>query len=213
MSKIKNFHFLSEISDFDHIFITFKYDLWVNSMSQNGILRCSFVDLKDFWKFNPESKLCQNWKFSWPRSLATFQILTTFSSLSIITCERIPSLKMVLWSVFVLIWRIFGSLRLSQNFVKNWKFSWPVLSKISDFDHFFITFNYDLWVNSMSENGILRCSFVDLKDFLKFEDESKFCQKLKIFMIAVVSEISNFDHFFITFKYDLWVNFKTQTVF
>ena len=55
----------------------------------------------------------------------------------------------------------------------------------------------------MSENGILRCSFVDLKDFLKFEDESKFCQKLKIFMIVVVGEISNFDHFFITFKYDL----------
>ena len=109
---------LSEISDFDYFFITFKYVLWVNSKSQNGILRCFFVDLKDFWKFKSESKCCQKLKI----------------------------------------------------------FMTAVLCEISDFDYFFITFKYDLWVNSKSQNGILRCSFVDLKDFWKFESASKFCQ-------------------------------------
>ena len=69
-----------------------------------------------------------------------------------------------------------------------------VLSEISDFDHVFKTFILDLWVNCKSQNGILECSYVDLKDFWKFEVESKFCQKLKIFMTAVLSEISDFDH-------------------
>ena len=45
--------------------------------------------------------------------------------------------------------------------------------------------------------------FVDLMDFWKLEAESKFCQKLKIFMTAVLSEISDFDHIFIRFNYDL----------
>ena len=111
----------------------------------------------------------KNFKFSWLWSLAKFQILTTFSSLSIMTCEWFPSLKMVFYGVLLLIWMISNSLSPSQNFVKNWKFSWPVFKEISDFDHFFITFNYDLWVNSMSQNGILKCSFVDLKDFWKFK--------------------------------------------
>ena len=42
-----------------------------------------------------------------------------------------------------------------------------------------------------------------LKDFWKFEVESKFCQKLKIFMTTVISEISDFDQFFITLISDL----------
>ena len=55
----------------------------------------------------------------------------------------------------------------------------------------------------MSQNGILKCSFVDLKDSWKFKPESKFCQKLKIFMTAVLIKITDFDHFFITFSYEL----------
>ena len=47
----------------------------------------------------------------------------------------------------------------------------------------------------MYQNCILKCSLVDLNDLWKFEVESKFCQKLKIFMTAVFSEISDFDHF------------------
>ena len=71
-----------------------------------------------------------------------------------------------------------------------------VLSEISDFDHLFKTFILDLSVNCKSQNGILKCSCVDLKDFWKFKIESKFCQKLKNFMTGVLSEISDFDHVF-----------------
>ena len=70
-----------------------------------------------------------------------------------------------------------------------------VFSEISDFDHFLNNVISDLWVNCRSQNGILKCSFVDLKDLFKFEFESKFCHKLKIFMTADLSEISDFDHF------------------
>ena len=44
---------------------------------------------------------------------------------------------------------------------------------------------------------------MNLKDFWKFEVESKFCEKLKIFMTAVLSEISDFDQVFKTFISDL----------
>ena len=85
-----------------------------------------------------------------------------------------------------------------------------VLSEISDFDHFLNIVISDLWVNCKRQNSILKCSFVDLKDFWKFEVESKFCQKLKIFMTAVLSEISDFDHFLnIVISY-MWMNYKYQ---
>ena len=107
----------------------------MNCKSQNGILGYSYVDWKDFWKFEVESKSCQ---------------------------------KLII-------------------------FMTAVLSEISDFDQFFKTFISDLWMNCKSQNGILECFHVDLKDFWKLEVESKFCQKLKIFMTAVLSEISDFD--------------------
>ena len=44
-----------------------------------------------------------------------------------------------------------------------------VLSEISDFDQFFKTFISDLWINYKSQNGILECFYVDLKDSLKFD--------------------------------------------
>ena len=69
------------------------------------------------------------------------------------------------------------------------------LTEISDFDHFFNIAIFDLLVNCKYQNNILKCFFVFLNDFWKFEVESKFCQKLKIFMTAVLSEISDFDHF------------------
>ena len=74
-----------------------------------------------------------------------------------------------------------------------------VLSEISDFDQFFKTLISDLWMNCKCQNGILECSYVNLKDFYKFDVESKFCQKLIIFMAAVLSEISDFDQHFKTF--------------
>ena len=143
---------LSEISDFDQLFKTFISDLWMNCKSQNGILECSYVDLKDFWKFEVESKFYEKLKI----------------------------------------------------------FMTAVLSEISDFDQLFKTFISNFWMNCKSQNGILECSYVDLKDFWKFDVESKFCEKLKIFMTAVLSEISDFDQLFKTFISDLWMNCKSQ---
>ena len=96
---------------------------------------------------------------------------------------------------------ISGSLRLSQNyFCEKLKiFMTAVLSEISDFDQLFKTFISALLVDCNSQNGILECSLVHLNDFWKFEVESKFCEKLKIFITAFLSEISDFDQLFKTF--------------
>ena len=81
-----------------------------------------------------------------------------------------------------------------------------VLSEISDFVQFFKTFILDSWMNCNSQNGILECFYVDLKDFWKFDVKSKCCQNLKIFMTAVLSEISDFHQLFKTFISDLLVD-------
>ena len=69
-----------------------------------------------------------------------------------------------------------------------------VLSEISDFYHFLNVIS-DLLVNCKCQNNILNCFFVVLNHFWKFEVELKFCQNLKILMTAVLSEISDSDHF------------------
>ena len=74
-------------------------------------------------------------------------------------------------------------------------FMTAVLSEISDFYPFLNIVISDLLVNCKCQNNILKCSLVDLKDLWKFEVELKFCQKLKIFMTADLSENSDFDHF------------------
>ena len=106
---------------------------------------------------------------------------------------------------------ISGSLRLEWKFCQKLKiFMTAVLSEISDFDHFLNIVISDLWVICKCQNGILKCSFIDFNYFWKFEVESKFCQKLKIFMTAVLSEISDFHHFLnIVISY-MWVNYKYQ---
>ena len=58
------------------------------------------------------------------------------------------------------------------------------VTEISDFDHFLNNVISDLSANCRSQNGVLKSSFVDLKDLWKFEVESKFSQQLKIFMTA-----------------------------
>ena len=139
---------LSKISDFDQFLKTFISDLWMNCKSQNGILECFYVHLKDFWKFDVKSNFCSKLKI----------------------------------------------------------FMTAVLSEILDCDQFFKTFILDLWINCNSQNGILECFYVDLKDFWKFDVKSKCCQNLKIFMTAVLSEISDFDQLFKTFISDLLVD-------
>ena len=64
-----------------------------------------------------------------------------------------------------------------------------VFCAISDFDQLFETFISALLMDCNSQNGILECSLVHLNDLWKFEVESKFRQKLKIFMTAVISKI------------------------
>ena len=202
---------LSEISDFDQLFKTFISDLWVNCKSQNGILECSYVDLKDFWKFEVESKFCQKLKIFMTAVLSEIsdfdQFFKTFISDLWVNCK---SQNGILECSYVDL-KDFWKFEVESKFCQKLKiFMTAVLSEISDFDQLFKTFISDLWMNCKSQNGILECSYVDLKDFWKFEVESKFCQKLKIFMTAVLSEISDFDQLFITFISDLWMNFKSQ---
>ena len=113
--------------------------------------------------------------------------------------------------VFLCSFEDFWKFEVESKFCEKLKiFMTAVLSEISDFDQLFKTFISDLWMNCKSQNGILECSYVHLKDFWKFEVESKFCEKLKIFMTAVLSEISDFDQLFKTFISDLWMNCKSQ---
>ena len=98
-----------------------------------------------------------------------------------------------------------------SKFCQKFKiFMTKVLSQILDFDHFLNIVISDLWVNCKCQNGILKCSFINLNYFWKFEVELKLCQKLKIFITAVLSQISDFDHFFNIVISDLWVNCKCQ---
>ena len=82
-------------------------------------------------------------------------------------------------------------------------FMTAVLSEISDFEQLFKTFISALLVDCNTQNGILECSLVRLNDFWKFEVKSKFCEKLKIFMTAIFSKISDFHQLFKTFISDL----------
>ena len=84
------------------------------------------------------------------------------------------------------------------------------LSENSDFDHFLNIVISDLWVNCKYQYCILKCFFVVFNHFRKLEVESKFCQKLKIFMTAVLSEISDFYHFLNIVTSDLLANCKCQ---
>ena len=169
----------------------------------------SFLRISRSFMFS--QNFVKNWKFSWPRSLAKFQILTTFWTFSYLTYEWIASLKMAFQSVLLIIFKDFWKFYVESKFCQKLKiFMTAVLSEISDFDHFWTFSLFDLWVNYKSQNGIQECSLDHLKDFWKFEVESKFCQKLKIFMTAVLSEISDFDHFLNILIFDLWVNCKSQ---
>ena len=70
-----------------------------------------------------------------------------------------------------------------------------VIREISDFDHFLNIFKSRIKVSFESQDGIVESYLVVLNNFCKFENESKFCQNVKFFMTAIISEISDFDHF------------------
>ena len=54
---------ISVISDYDHFLNILKSHIKVSFESQNGILESYLAVLSDFWKFEIESKFCQNVKF------------------------------------------------------------------------------------------------------------------------------------------------------
>ena len=155
----------------------------------------------------------KNWKFSWPRSLAKFQILTKFSWLVIsdlwVNCKFQNSiLECSCWfEWFVEVWGWVKILSKIENFhdrgpYRNFRF-WPTFSTFQVISRLMWRMNWfvkmkifhDRW--SLAKFQILFiCSDLSMQDFWKFEVESKFCQKLKIFMTAVLSEISDFDQLF-----------------
>ena len=210
---------LSEISDFDHFLNIVISDLLVNCKYQNNILKCFFVVLNHFWKFEVESKFCQKLKHFMTAVLSEISdfdhILNIVISDLWVNCKYQNDILKWFFCSFKCslddlkdLWKF----DVEPNFVKNWKFhdrgpernfgSWPLFEQCIS----------DLWVNCEYQNCILKCSLVDLNDLWKFEVESKFCQKLKIFMTAVLSEISDFDHFLNIVISDLWVNCKYQMI-
>ena len=202
---------LSEISDFDHFLNIVISDLWVNCKYQNDILKCFFVDLNYFWKFEVESKFCQKLKIFMTAVLSEISDFDHFLNIVIsdlwVNCKYQNHILKCFFVVFNHFWKF----EVESKFCQKLKiFMTAVLSEISDFDHFLNIVISDLWVNCKCQNNILKCFFVDLNYFWKFEVESKFCQKLKIFMTAVLSEISDFDHFLNIVISDLWVNCKYQ---
>ena len=203
---------ISQISDFDNFLNIVISDLWVNCKYQTNILKCFFVVLNHFWKFEVESKFCQKLKIFLTSLFSEISDCDHFLNIVIsdlwVNCKYQNDLLKFFFLLFLI---IYESLRLSQNFSQKLKiFMTAVLSEISDFDHFLNIVISDLWVNCKHQNNILKCFFVDLNHFWKFEVESKFCQKLKIFMTSFFSEISDSDHFLNIVISDLWVNCKYQ---
>ena len=92
---------------------------------------------------------------------------------------------------------------MSQNFIKNWKLSWPR----STFSSLLIMTCE--WIPCL-KMVIWSFIFVDLKDFWKFEANTKLYQRLKIFMTAFLSEILHFDCLFNILISHLCVNSKSQ---
>ena len=202
---------LSKISDFDQFFKTLISDLWMNCKSQNGILECYYVDLKDFWKFDVKSKFCPKLKIFITAVLSKISDFDQFFNTLISDLWMNCKSQNGILECFYVELKDFWKFEVESKFCQKLKiFMTAVLSEISDFDQFFKTLISDLWMNCKSQNGIVGYSYVYLKDFWKFEVESKFCQKLKIFMTAVLSEISDFDQFFKTLISDLWMNCKSQ---
>ena len=85
-----------------------------------------------------------------------------------------------------------------------------VISEISDFDHFLNILKSHIKVSFESQIGIPESYLVVLSDFWKFEIESNICQNVKFFMTAVISEISDFDHFLNILKSHIKVSFESQ---
>ena len=165
--------------------------------------------MKDLWKFEVESKFCQKLKIFMTAVLSEISDFDHFLNIVLsdlwVNCKCQNDILKCLFVVLNHLWKF----EVESKFCQKLKiFITAVLSKISDFDHFLNIVISDLWVNCKYQNDIQKCFLVDLNYFRKFEVQSKFFQKLKIFMTAVNSEISEFDHFLNIVISELWVNCK-----
>ena len=154
--------------------------------------------MNHFWKFDVESKFCQKLKIFLTTVLSEIsdfdQFLNNVTSDLWVNCNCQNDIL----KCFLVDLNYFRKFKVESKFHQKLKiFMTADLSEISDFDHFFNIIFSDLWVNCKCQNDILMCLFVVLNYLWKFEVEWKFCQKLKILMTAVLSEISDFDHFLI----------------
>ena len=213
LSKIENFvtAVFNEISDFDHFLNIVISDLWVNCKYQNDMLKCFFVVFNHFWKFEVESKFCQKLKIFMKEVLSEISDFDHFFNIVISDLWVICKYEYCILKCSLVDLKDLWKFEVKSKFCQKFKiFMTAVLSEISDFDHFLMNVISDLWVNCKCHNDILKCFLVDLNYLRKFEVESKFCQKLKIFMTTDLSEISDFDRFLNIVISDLWVNCKCQ---
>ena len=202
---------LSEISDFDHLLNNVITDLWVNCKCKNNILKCFLVDLNYFRKFEVESKFCQKLKILMTTVISEISAFDNFLNIVISDLWVICKYEYCILNCSLVDLKDLLKFEVESKFCQNLKiFMTAVLSEISDFDHFLNNVISDLWVNCKYQNDILKCFLVYSNYFRKFEVESKLYQKLKIFMTADLSEISDFDHFLNIVISDLWVNCKCQ---
>ena len=202
---------LIEISDFDHFLNIVISDLYVNYKYQNCILKFSLVDFKDLWKFEVESKFCQKLKIFMTAVLSEISDFDHFLNIVIsdlsVNCKYQNDILNCSLVYLNDLWKF----EVESKFCQKLKiFMTSFLTEISDFHHFLNIAIFYLLVNCKYQNNILKCFFVVLNHFWKFEVKSKFCQKLKILMTAVLSEISDFDHFLNIVISDLSVNCKCQ---
>ena len=203
--------FLTEVSDFDHFLNIVISDLLVNWMYENNILKCFFVVLNNFWKFEVQSKFCQNLKILMTAVLSKISDFDHFLNNVIsdlwVNCKYQNCILKCSLVHLNHLWKF----EVESKFCPKLEiFMNSFLTEISDFDHFLNIVISDLLVNCMYVNNILKCFFVVLNNFWIFEVQSKFCQNLKILMTAVLSKISDFDHFLNNVISDLWVNYKYQ---
>ena len=167
--------------------------------------------MNHFWKFEVESKFCQKLKIFMTAVLSEISDFGHFLNFAISDLWVNCKYQYCILKCFYVVFNHFRKLEVESKFCQKLKiFMTAVLSEISDFDHFLNIVISDLWVNCKYQYCILKCFFVVFNHFWKFEFESKFCQKFKIFMTAVLIEISDFHHFLIFVISDLWVNCKYQ---
>ena len=151
--------------------------------SQIGILKCFFVDLNDLWKFEAESTFFHKVTILMTAVFSEISDFDHFLNIVIsdlwVNCRYQNGILKCSFFDFKGLW----SLRLSQNFVKNWKFSW--LRSLEKFQ--ILTTSWKL--SFLTCDRIVCLKMVFLVFFCWFEGFVEVWGWVKIF-----SESENFHH-------------------